>query len=79
MKSQNKDFLKHAIFLTRITISFFIIITKRCLSLEIDGWEKFNEMSLPEKEDFCSHLNMEHFTDEDYAHGKRDFEIKKRF
>ena len=45
----------------------------------MDDWEKFNEMSLPEKEDFCSHLNMEDITDADYWHAKRvckDFEIK---
>ena len=41
--------------------------------------EKFNETSLPEKEDFYSHLNMGDITDADYAHAKRvckDFEIK---
>ena len=45
----------------------------------MDGWEKFNEISLPEKEDFYSHLDMEDITDADYAHAKRvckDFEIK---
>ena len=42
-------------------------------------WEKFNETSLPEKEDFYSQLNMEDITGADYAHEKRvckDFEIK---
>ena len=42
--------------------------------------EKFNEPSLPEKEDFYSHLNVEYNTDADYAHAKsvcKDFEIKK--
>ena len=34
-----------------------------------------NEISLPEKEDFYSYLNMEQITDADYAHAK-DFEIK---
>ena len=37
-------------------------------------------MSLPEKEDIHSHLNMEEIIDADYAHGKRvckDFETKK--
>ena len=29
----------------------------------LDDWEKFNETSLPEKEDFHSHLNMEDITD----------------
>ena len=46
----------------------------------MDDREKFNEKSLPEKEDFYSHLNMEDFTDADYGHAKRvckDFKIKK--
>ena len=45
----------------------------------MDGWEKFNATTLPEKENFYSHLNMEDITDTDYVHGKRvckDFEIK---
>ena len=45
----------------------------------MDHWKKINETSLPEKEDFCSHLNMEDVTDADYALAKRvckDFEIK---
>ena len=45
----------------------------------MDDWEKFNETSLPEKEDFYSHLNMEGITDVDYADTKivcKDFEIK---
>ena len=33
-------------------------------------WEKFNETSLPEKEDFYSHLNMEDITYADYTHAK---------
>ena len=45
----------------------------------VDDWEIFNETSLPEKEDFYSHLNIKNITDADYAHVKRickDFEIK---
>ena len=45
----------------------------------INDWEKFNKASLPEKEDFYSHSNMEDITDADYAHAKRvckDFKIK---
>ena len=44
----------------------------------MDDWEKLNETSLPEKEDFYSYLDMENINDEDYAHKKRifkDFEI----
>ena len=42
-------------------------------------WQKFNEISLPEKEEFYSHLNMEDITDADCTHAKivcKDFEIK---
>ena len=34
----------------------------------MDDWEKFNETSLPEKEDFYIYRNMEDITDADYAH-----------
>ena len=37
----------------------------------MDDWEKLNKTSLPEKEGFYSHLNMEDVTDADYAHVKR--------
>ena len=43
-------------------------------------WEKFIETSLPETEDFYSHLKMEDITHADYANAKRvykDSEIKK--
>ena len=46
----------------------------------LDDWEKFNETSLPQKEDFFIHLNMEDNIDADYALAKRvckQFEIKK--
>ena len=42
-------------------------------------FNEFNETSLPEKEDFYSHLNFEDITDAGYAHAKReckDIEIK---
>ena len=45
----------------------------------MDEWEKFNETTLSEKEEFCSNLNLEDITDADYVHAKRvckDFEIK---
>ena len=46
----------------------------------MDEWEKFNKTSLPEKQDFYSHLNMEDITDADYKHAKRvckDFKTKQ--
>ena len=42
--------------------------------------EKFNEATLPEKEEIYSNLNMEDITDADYKQAKKvckDFEIKK--
>ena len=42
-------------------------------------WVKFNETSLPEKQDFYIHVFMENIIDADYTHAKRaskDFEIK---
>ena len=44
-----------------------------------DEWEKFNETTLPEKEELYSNLNMEDISDADYMHAKRvckDFEKK---
>ena len=39
----------------------------------MDSWEKFNETSLPIKEDFYSHLKMEDTEDIDYRHGNNGF------
>ena len=57
------------------------MLLKKCVYPHeyMDDWAKFNERSLPEKEDFYSHLNIEDITDADYAHAKRvckTFEIK---
>ena len=47
----------------------------------MDDLEKCNDTSLPEKENFYSHLeDMEDITDADYTHRKRickDFQIKQ--
>ena len=45
----------------------------------MDDWEKFNETTLPEKEEFYSNLDLEDITEGGYVHAKRackDFEIK---
>ena len=47
----------------------------------ISNWKKVNEISLPDKEDFCSHLNTEDITDADYVPSERicdDFETKNK-
>ena len=36
----------------------------------MDKWEKLRENSLPEKDDFYSHLNIEYITNADYATAK---------
>ena len=57
--------------LTTTTIRFFLFLRKDLYPYEcMDDSEKFNETSLPEKEDFYSHLIMEDITDADYAHTK---------
>ena len=59
---------------------FILLLRKGVYPYEyMADWEKFSETSLPEKQDFYSHLNMEGITDADYVHAKRfckDFEIK---
>ena len=45
----------------------------------MDNWKRFDETSLPKKEDFYNNLNMEDITNADYQHAKRvwkDFKIK---
>ena len=37
-------------------------------------WEKLNETSLLEKEDFHNHLNMEHIANADHGHTKKIFQ-----
>ena len=43
----------------------------------MDDWTKINETSLPEKEDFYNHLNMEDITAADYTHAKMFENISK--
>ena len=60
-------------------ISKFILLSRKdaypyeCM----DDWEKFNKVSLPEKEHFYSHQNMEDITDADYAHAKEFVKVLK--
>ena len=44
----------------------------------MDDWEKFNEKTLPKKEEFYSNLNLEDIIDQDYMHGIRGFKDFKR-
>ena len=56
---------------------FILLLRKGVYPYEyIDGREKFSE-TLPEKEDFYSHLNMEDITDADYARAKEFVKVLK--
>ena len=59
---------------------FILLLRKSVYSHEcMDELEKFNETTLPEKEECYSDLNMEDITDADYITAKRvcrDFKIK---
>ena len=47
--------------------------------LKINDWEKFNKISLQEKEDVYNHSNLEDITNAHYTHTKRvckDFKMK---
>ena len=39
----------------------------------MDGWNKFNETSIPNKESFYSNLTMENITEMDYIHANNVF------
>ena len=59
----------------------FILLLRKsvCFCEYIEDCDKIDETSLPEKEEFCSNLNMEEITDLDYMYAKgvcKDFEIK---
>ena len=51
---------------------FCLMLRKDVYSYEyMDSWERFDERSLPDKEDFYSNLNMEHIVDAGYKHEKK--------
>ena len=53
---------------------FVLLLRKGVYPYEYtDSWEKFNEISLPSKEDFYSNLNMEDIDDIDCRHGNNMF------
>ena len=56
---------------------FILLLRKGVYPYEyMDNWERFDEISLPNKESFYSNLNMENIDDIDYRHGNNVF---KRF
>ena len=79
-KKLKERFFKRYKFCNHDTNKFILFLRKGVCPYEYSNyWEKFNKASLPEKEDFYSLLNMEDFSDADYAYAKivyKDFELK---
>ena len=51
---------------------FILLLRKVVYPYEyVDDWEKLNETTLPEKEEFYCNLNLEEITKADYMYGKR--------
>ena len=73
-KKFNKDLIKKFkntySFCNNDLNKFILLLRKGVYRYEyMDSWGKFNEISLPSKEDFDSNLNMEDIDDVDYRHG----------
>ena len=77
-KKFNKDLIKKFknaySFCNNDLKKFMLLLRKGFYPYEyMYSWEKFNEASLPIKEDFYSNLNMEDIEDIDYRHGNNVF------
>ena len=71
-KNLKKQFFNTCKFSNYDINKFILLLRKGVCSYEhMDDSKKFNKISLPEKEDFYSHLNMEDITDANYTHAKR--------
>ena len=54
---------------------FVLLLRKSVYPYEhMDSWEKFNETSLPPKEDFYSELTLKDISDKDYSHTQKVLE-----
>ena len=57
---------------------FVMLLRKGVYPYEyMDGWDKFNETSIPNKESFYSNLTMENITETDYIHANKVFKTFK--
>ena len=71
-KKLKKRFLNTHKFSNYYNKQFILLLRKAFYPHEyMAHWEKLNEASLPEKEDFYIDLNVEDITDADYAYIKR--------
>ena len=56
---------------------FIMLLRKGVYPYEyMDGWNKFNEKSIPCKESFDSSLTLENITEVDYAHANNDLYVR---
>ena len=81
-KKFNKDLIKKFkntySFCNNNLNKFVLLLRKGVYTYEYaDTWERFNEISLPSKEDFYSNLNMEDISDIDYRHANNVFKVFK--
>ena len=57
---------------------FVLLLQKGVYPYEnMDNWKKFDETTLPPKEAFYSHLNLEDLSGEDYAHVQKVWDVFK--
>ena len=57
---------------------FIMLLRKGIYPYEyMDGWDKFNEKSIPSKESFYNSLTLENITEVDYIHAKNVFKTFK--
>ena len=55
---------------------FVLLLRKNVYPYEyMDGWERFNETSLPPKKSFYSELNLEDISDKDYLHAQKVWDV----
>ena len=54
-----------------ILINLFCFLKKMFIYMNTYSWERFDETSLLNKEDFYSSLNIEGVTDVDHRHAKK--------
>ena len=82
-KNYKKDFNKESIkrfantyeFCNGDINKFILLLRKGVYPYEyMDSWERFNEISLPDKKAFYNELNLEDIIDKDYAHAQKVFE-----
>ena len=72
MKNLKKQFDDAYRFSNRDINKFILLMRKGVYPYEnMDDSEKFNKTSLPETEDFYSHLKMKDITDSDWKHSER--------